>query len=503
MKQSAASSVPVNNQGSEAQLHAGLKISTSVWQWPLFYLLLMVTDLMMIGVAFRAAFFFRFEANIPIFKLDVIPSVSYYMSLVYVLIPGWLILYAVMGLYQRKNLFGGTKEYALVFNATTVGLLLVIIMGYLGNDFLIARGWLVLSWVFVFTLTSIDRFVLRRVLYSFRERGYLLSPAVIIGTNEEGCLLAEQLKLWKYSGMVIVGFVDHQQQGAGVVCAPGFPVLGKLNDLDAVVEQYGVKELIIADSAVSREDLIQIFTKYGVDRTINLRLSSGLYEIITTGVEIREIANVPLMNVNKVRLTGVNQWLKIILDYGLTIPGIIAASPILLLLALAVKLDSPGPIIHRRRVMGLNGTTFDAFKFRTMYINGDEILEQHPELKEELRTTHKLKNDPRITRVGKVLRKLSLDELPQLINVLRYEMSLVGPRMISPPELADYNQWGMNLLTIRPGITGLWQVSGRSDVSYAQRVRLDMYYIRNWNVLLDIQILFQTIPAVLKSRGAY
>jgi len=138
-----------------------------------------------------------------------------------------------------------------------------------------------------------------------------------------------------------------------------------------------------------------------------------------------------------------------------------------------------------------------------MHINGDEILEQYPEKKEELRRTHKLKDDPRITRVGKLLRKLSLDELPQLVNVLRYEMSLVGPRMISPPELADYNQWGMNLLTIRPGITGLWQVSGRSDVSYEQRVRLDMYYIRNWSVWLDIQILLQTIPAVLKSRGAY
>jgi lipopolysaccharide/colanic/teichoic acid biosynthesis glycosyltransferase len=204
-----------------------------------------------------------------------------------------------------------------------------------------------------------------------------------------------------------------------------------------------------------------------------------------------------------VRLTGIDQWLKILIDYGLTIPGIIVASPVFLLIALAVKLDSPGPVIHRRRVMGLNARTFDAFKFRTMYVNGDEILNQHPELKEELERTHKLKNDPRITRVGKFLRKFSLDELPQLVNVLRYEMSLIGPRMISPPELADYNQWGMNLLTIRPGLTGLWQVSGRSDVSYEERVRLDMYYIRNWNVLLDIQILFQTIPAVLRSRGAY
>ncbi len=154
--------------------------------------------------------------------------------------------------------------------------------------------------------------------------------------------------------------------------------------------------------------------------------------------------------------------------------------------------------------MGVNGRSFDAFKFRTMHVNGDEILDAHPELKEELAREHKLKNDPRITRLGRILRKLSLDELPQVFNVLRGEMSIVGPRMISPEEMEKYQQLGMNLLTVKPGITGLWQVSGRSDVSYEERVRMDMYYIRNWNIWLDLQIIFQTIPAVLIShRGAY
>jgi lipopolysaccharide/colanic/teichoic acid biosynthesis glycosyltransferase len=153
--------------------------------------------------------------------------------------------------------------------------------------------------------------------------------------------------------------------------------------------------------------------------------------------------------------------------------------------------------------MGLNGKQFDALKFRTMVLNGDKVLEQYPELKAELAQTHKLKRDPRITRVGYLLRKFSVDELPQLINVLKREMSLVGPRMISPQEVAMYRQFDMNLLTVMPGITGLWQVSGRSDISYDERVRLDMYYIRNWTIWLDLQLLFQTIPAVLKSRGAY
>lgn len=153
--------------------------------------------------------------------------------------------------------------------------------------------------------------------------------------------------------------------------------------------------------------------------------------------------------------------------------------------------------------MGVNGVQFDAYKFRTMSPNGDEILERHPELKFELEENHKLVQDPRVTRVGQFLRKTSLDELPQLFNVLKREMSLVGPRMISPLEMKKYDKWDMNLLTVRPGITGLWQVSGRSDVSYAERVRLDMYYIRNWSIWLDLELLLQTIPAVLRGRGAY
>jgi lipopolysaccharide/colanic/teichoic acid biosynthesis glycosyltransferase len=153
--------------------------------------------------------------------------------------------------------------------------------------------------------------------------------------------------------------------------------------------------------------------------------------------------------------------------------------------------------------MGMHGREFDAFKFRTMHENGDEILADYPELKHELANNFKLKEDPRVTRMGKILRKTSLDELPQLINVLRREMSLVGPRIITPAEVEKYEKWDLNLMTVRPGLTGLWQVSGRSDVTYEERVRLDMHYIRNWSIWLDIQLLVQTIPAVLRRRGAY
>ncbi len=161
-------------------------------------------------------------------------------------------------------------------------------------------------------------------------------------------------------------------------------------------------------------------------------------------------------------------------------------------------------MFHRRKVLGVGGKVFHALKFRTMLANADEVLNANPRLKEEYQRNHKLKDDPRITRPGRFLRRYSIDELPQLINVLLGQMSLVGPRMISPEEEGEYGRWKMNLLTVKPGITGLWQVSGRSDVSYSQRVRLDMNYIRNYNIWLDLQILlFRTLPTVIKGRGAY
>lgn len=249
--------------------------------------------------------------------------------------------------------------------------------------------------------------------------------------------------------------------------------------------------------------MVDIFMQYGVNSGVNVRLSSGLYEIMTTGLTVKEFAYVPLVGINPVRLRGGDQVLKKMLDFSLAIPGLIVITPLLLLIALAIKIDSPGPVIHRRQVMGVKGKKFCAFKFRTMSTNGNQILENYPELKKELAENHKLKEDPRVTKVGQFLRKYSLDELPQLFNVLRGEMSLVGPRMISPEETEKYTKWELNLLTVHPGMSGLWQVSGRSDVSYEERVRLDMYYIRNWSIWFDVQILIQTLPAVLRKRGAY
>jgi exopolysaccharide biosynthesis polyprenyl glycosylphosphotransferase len=486
---------PKNIRWAKPRLSRGL-------QWRLFTFSLLFSDAIMIAFAFRIAFVVRFELALPLFQLDVAPPPSFYETLGLSLIPVWLTIFALTGLYNRRYLLGGIQEYDRVFRAITVGMLLVIMAGFLKPVFIFARGWLLLAWIFAFLGIAAGRFVLRRIVYAARQHGYFLTPALLVGANEEGCSLAQQLLGWRTSGLHVLGFVDDQRP-SGTVVYDHLQVMGSVSELDQLIHQHRIEELILAVSALSRDGIVQIFTRYGLVDGLNLRLSSGLYEIITTGMEVKEMGSVPLVCVNKVRMTGAERGLKFVLDYGITMLGLLIIAPFMLLIALIIRLDSPGPIIYRRRVMGLHGRQFDAYKFRSMYVNGDAMLAAFPDLQAALPQAHKLKRDPRVTRVGAILRKLSLDELPQLLNVLKREMSLVGPRMISPPEMEMYGQSGMNLLTVPPGITGLWQVSGRSDLSYAERVRLDMYYIRNWTIWLDLQLLLQTIPAVLKKRGAY
>jgi exopolysaccharide biosynthesis polyprenyl glycosylphosphotransferase len=299
-----------------------------------------------------------------------------------------------------------------------------------------------------------------------------------------------------------VGFADDQIP-PGSELLPDIPVLGSTDVISSLVKQYGVQEIVIASGSLRREKILQLFQTFGTNDDITLRISSGFYELLTTGVEVQEIGNVPLLSLNKVRLTGIDMMLKVILDLFVSLGILLIIWPIMLTIAIAVKLDSTGPIFYRRRVVGVGGKAFNALKFRTMYLDADERLARDPELRRQFELNYKLKDDPRVTRLGKFLRRTSLDELPQLFNVLRGQMSLVGPRMITDEERTRYGKWHMNLLTVKPGITGLWQVSGRSDIGYEERVMLDMHYIRNYSIWLDLYLLWQTIPAVLKGHGAY
>ncbi len=503
MKQSPIKIDPLSQNGST---ETASKISPAISvqsQWRLFKIALLVCDIILLYLGFLLAYSIRFDLSLRVFRLDAQPSSVFYGGLQLGLVGLWVGIFALNGLYNRKNLLGGIEEYSILFRASLSGLLILIFASFLVPEFIVARGWLLMAWGFSFLLPAIGRFLLRRIIYNFRQVGYFMSPTLIVGANDEGLSLARQLSNWRSSGLKVVGFLDKKIK-PGTPLLGNIKVLGNVDQIEEVIEQYKIEELVLARSAIStHEKLLDIFKLYGFSNRVNLRMSSGLYEILTTGLTVKEFAYVPMVCVNKVRLTGNELFFKTAVDLTVSFFGLLLISPLLGLIALAIKLDSHGPVIYRRRVMGVNCSQFDAFKFRTMYTNGDEILASHPDLLDELVETHKLRDDPRVTRVGKILRKFSLDELPQLFNILRREMSLVGPRMISPEELPQFNHWGLNLLTIRPGLTGLWQVSGRSDLTYDERVRMDMHYIRNWSIWLDLQLLMRTIPVVLKGRGAY
>ncbi|MFZ0427225.1 MAG: sugar transferase [Acidobacteriota bacterium] len=475
--------------------------AVSQYQWQVLRVALLITDALMLMAAFRTAYFFRFDLHLAL-SPEVTPVIEYYLSIAIIVTPVCLALFAAGGLYDRENLLGGTLEYSKVLNCTTLAVLALIVVKFALPGFAIARGWVLGGWFLSFIFVSAGRFLIRRIAYGMRVKGYFLLRTAIVGMNPEATALADELSNWRASGVLVVGHVTTPDQAVDRV--PSEQVLGTLDEIEDLLAEHRIEQLIVAITALRREQLLTLCETVNPLKDLSLRLSSGLFEVLTTGVRVKNFGCVPCISLEKIRLNPGERAAKYVLDYALALAGLVILSPLFLLLGLLVRLDSPGPILHRRRVLGVGGRTFDAFKFRTMHVNGDEILARNPELLEELQRNQKLKNDPRVTRLGAFLRSTSLDELPQLLNVLLGQMSLVGPRMISPEEAEKYGRSRMNLLTVRPGITGLWQVSGRSELTYDERVRLDIHYIRYYSVWRDLQILFvQTLPSVLKKRGAY
>lgn len=463
--------------------------------------MLLAGDFLALSIAFALAHFIRFQTNFQIFE-DGSFSADVHRWIIPILIPFWLAVFAAFRLYDVRHLLGGTQEYARVFNACAVALSLVVLVAFFAPFIRISRGWVVIAWLFASLCVLLSRFGLRRIAYLLRRRGFLTSRTLIVGTDEEAVAIAGQLFDAPTAGAKVIGFVANQVP-ADLKLLGSYKIVGTTDQLSTLIASLGVDEIIVSTAALPRAEVLEIFEKFGNSDEVELRFSSGLYELYTAGVSVKEIGNVPLVSMNRVRLDTIEATIKSTVDRLMAIAALSVLWPLLLVVVIAIRFDSPGPVIFRRRVLGQGRRQFDAFKFRTMYINGDEILQRQPELVQQLKADFKLKEDPRVTRVGRWLRRLSLDELPQLLNVLLGQMSLVGPRMITPEEAAKYGRLRLNLLTVKPGLTGLWQVKGRSDVSYDERVRLDMYYIRNYSIWLDLQILLQTIPAVLKSKGAY
>lgn len=490
----------MNNQMIDilaGQLFPAREARRNEWRWVL--LGIGLGDALCVAGGAILAYVLRFFTDWAIFYPGD-ARVEFYGTLIALLVPSWIALFAMYGLYNPNIIFGGTTEYARMFNACTTGVLVIIVLTFLQPDFVIARGWLLLAWASVLGMAMGWRFIARRVVYSLREQGHLIQRTVVLGANAEGRAVAEQLNASSQGGMRVIGFVDdHLPPGTEVL--PGVPVLGPVTAFEAIVTHTGVDSAIIADTEMVRERLPSVCGAMETLRQLDVLLAPGIFELLTVGVEVRERGSVPLLGLNKTRITGLHGVWKSLIDRGGALAALILLSPLLVIVAILVRLDSPGPIIYRRRVVGVGNRTFDAFKFRTMHVDGDRLLT--PELRKELEETGKLQNDPRVTRLGRFLRRTSIDELPQLVNVLLGQMSLVGPRMITVDELRHFGRWRHNLVTVRPGLTGLWQISGRSNLGYEERVRLDMHYIRNYSIWLDLYIIYRTITVVISGHGAY
>jgi exopolysaccharide biosynthesis polyprenyl glycosylphosphotransferase len=414
-------------------------------------------------------------------------SAADYARLVVISIAVWPVVLTQHLLYRARYLGRGIDEGARVVKAVAVAMLLT---GGLSIVLKISVGRL---------LTA--RLATRALFARMRRRGSMLRTVLIAGRNAEGNLVKEMLEADAALGYRFAGFVEdlvESEPGESPLALLGDPskVLRAVDEMDAV----GV---IIAATAIdigTSNRLIRSLTEHGV----HVDLSSTLCDIAANRLTVRPVGRVPMMYVEPVRRTGWRPQAKRAFDLAISTTILVLTLPLLMLAGLAIKLTSPGPVFFSQRRIGRDGRPFDIHKLRTMVVDAEDRLDEVLDLNETSGTLFKIKDDPRITRVGRILRKTSLDELPQLLNVLRGEMSLVGPRPALPREVETWDRSLHNRLRVQPGITGMWQVHGRSgddhDSTYAQ---LDLYYVDNWTIVTDLAILARTIPVVLSSKGQY
>jgi exopolysaccharide biosynthesis polyprenyl glycosylphosphotransferase len=458
---------------------------------------LVLADIIAICSAFGFAYLVRFRSNWSVFYANSETSLTFYSTLVFLLAPVIVVVFALYRLYSRRQIFDGPGEYQRIASAATFSALLTVLLSFLlDSELVVSRGWLLIAWISMIAFVSASRFAVRRAMYALRRRGFFNNRVAIVASGSDLQRLVDQFQTSDATGLNIVARVtpDDISTGAGSERQNSY--------MRSLIDAHYVDEVIVSSASVPQPALAGIVRDLAQTRTV-LHIIPGMYEIQTTGVQARDVQGIPLVMLNKVRITGLDYFLKRSLDYAIAGTMLMLMSPVLLTIALLVRLTSPGPILHRREVIGERGEPFDAFKFRTMFVDCDTILDQHPGLRERLQREGKLVDDPRVTPVGRWLRRWSLDEFPQLLNVLGGQMSLVGPRMITAAELEHFGHWRDNLITVKPGITGLWQVSGRSNLGYDDRVRLDMFYIRSYSIWRDLEILIRTVPAVWRGTGAY
>jgi exopolysaccharide biosynthesis polyprenyl glycosylphosphotransferase len=400
--------------------------------------------------------------------------------------------------YERRYLFVGTDEYQRVIRAGMELTTAAAIISYSFN-LPLARSYVLIALPAVTLTTLVTRFALRKLLHWARERGEYLRRVIVVGHERAVIRITEQLCRERFHGLEVVG-----------ACLPpghcgevALPVYGTFEDVAKAVELAAADTVIVLSCPeLDGHALRRLAWRLERD-DIDLIVASALIDVAGDRTTIRPVDGLPMLHVEHPRLDGGARAVKELVDRLGAALLIALLSPLLLALALCISLGSPGPVLFRQVRVGRHGREFVMYKFRSMYQDAEARLAGLQELNEYDGVLFKIRDDPRVTRVGRWLRRLSLDELPQLLNVLRGQMSLVGPRPPLPEEVTAYPDDMRRRLAVKPGMTGLWQVSGRSDLSWEEAVRLDLRYVENWSLSLDLVIMLRTLTAVARSSGAY
>jgi exopolysaccharide biosynthesis polyprenyl glycosylphosphotransferase len=361
------------------------------------------------------------------------------------------------------------------------------------------RSWVLTTWGVSTLAVLATRFTYRHILRAMRRSGVLTSRLLIVGAGRDGLDLCRSINKARHLGFQVVGFLDDTRP-LGPTTA-GLPeVVGDSSDIRGTVLAGKVDAVLVAGGSVATDTAERVYRDLqGLD--VDLHLSTGLLGVAANRVAVQRFGDAPVLGLRRVELTGFQQMLKRGFDLVVATLLLLLLSPVLLACTIAVKLSSPGPVLFRQLRVGQDGREFLIHKFRSMVVDAEQRLEHLKDRNEADGLLFKLRHDPRVTRVGRVLRAWSLDELPQLFDVVRGDMSLVGPRPPVPSEVANYDTWIRNRLRVKPGLTGLWQVSGRHELSFEDYVRHDLFYVENWSLFMDLFIVLKTIPAVLRRSG--
>jgi exopolysaccharide biosynthesis polyprenyl glycosylphosphotransferase len=405
-----------------------------------------------------------------------------------------VLLFARAGLYgPREKRPGLARVIATLFQVAVICLIFALVEGTDFNSYWIFYGSLAFASVYMGTLRHLYEVLTGKLLdrIGYRRR------AVLVGTGKRISEVAHALDASTHDRLETVGFFA--MDGGG---HEGLRDFGQLSELRDRIDRHAIEELIIVDPDFPQDRAVELVDRC---RTQGVRVwvAPTTMEVLTHRTELVPGEGVPLLEVRPPVLEGLDFAVKRSFDFVIAAFLLLVSSPLLGLIALTVKLTSRGPVLHRSPRPGIGGVPFNCLKFRTMYADAEARQDELEGLNEKTGALFKIRNDPRVTPVGRMLRRFSLDELPQLINVLRGEMSLVGPRPLPLRDDARLEEWHRRRYLVLPGITGLWQISGRSDLDFDDMVRLDFLYLERWSVPVDLVILLKTVPAVLRRRGAY